>query len=776
MSESAETAEKRLNPRSGLGALAVLIVLGILCWSLSVSLRPPVPLGIKAPLEKFSAMRAGDYLGEILEGIDSHPMGSPANGVVRDRIVSILEKLDYQVEIQRAFPVSIKKGRAGPVENILCRLPGKNLDSAVLLVAHYDSREAAPGASDDGSGVAALLEIARIVKLLGPFENSIIFLFDDGEEAGLFGAEAFVTEHPWAGDVKVVINLEARGTSGPSILVETSDDNAWLLEACAGSVDKLLANSLSYAVYKLLPNDTDLTIFKREGFPGLFFAFIDNVAQYHTPFDSLENLDLGSLQHQGDNTLGVGIALANTNLDQTSKGNSVYADIFGKFLIRWPEPWTLPLAVATLLMLLTGAVLLARKKALTWRECGEGMLIWLVVFMASVLMGYGLTLGIESLSGHIKPWKAHPLPTRILLWAVVPLAVGASVWLCSRKAGFLGLFVGGWLIWGLLALTAAIILPGASVVLLIPAMLAAVAILTVALFRSSGEEVSWLEWIACVIAVSGAGYFCFLLAALMEMTFGLDSGGAITATVGLLGGIWAPFLRLSPNPRRLSIVVCLVSGGIILASFVAAVLAPPFSEERPAHLSIRYVLDHENGSANWFAGSSKVAVPESMQQIVKFSGSTGPVYPWIPKGWLKYEASAENHGYPPPDLEIISDEISEGQRLLKTRFRSPRGATDGFFHFPSDSPIASLTVAGKNIEFGELPEHGGFRFFSIIAIKDREVTLEFTIAGEKPVEFWLFDQSTGLPEDGAALLQARPSTHVPYREGDVTIVYQRLEI
>src|SRR5207237_4744598 len=116
---------------------------------------------------------------------------------------------------------------AGRVQNILARLPGTNPNrKAVLILAHYDGVEAGPAAADDGAGAAALLETLRALRAQkGALTHDIIALFTDGEEAGLLGAAAFVREHPWAKDVAVVLNFEARGTSGRSFMFETGPGN-----------------------------------------------------------------------------------------------------------------------------------------------------------------------------------------------------------------------------------------------------------------------------------------------------------------------------------------------------------------------------------------------------------------------------------------------------------------------------------------------------------------------------------------------------------------------
>src|SRR5690606_10747281 len=133
-------------------------------------------------------------------------------------------------------------------------------------------------------------------------ENDIIILFTDAEEIGLLGAELFVKEHPWAEKVGLVLNFEARGSGGPSnMILETNGGNGKMIKAfMEANPDFPVATSLMYSVYKILPNDTDSTVFREEmDIPGFFFAFIDDHFDYHTALDTAENLDKKSLAHQG---------------------------------------------------------------------------------------------------------------------------------------------------------------------------------------------------------------------------------------------------------------------------------------------------------------------------------------------------------------------------------------------------------------------------------------------------------------------------------------------
>jgi acetylornithine deacetylase/succinyl-diaminopimelate desuccinylase-like protein len=183
------------------------------------SLVPP-DINTNAPATEFSSARAREYLKAI--AVKPHPIGSPAHAEVRDYILGELVKMGLQPQLQKTTAVNTRWGssyRAATVQNIVAKLEGTANTRAVLLVAHYDAAPHSLGASDDGAAIVSLLETLRALKASGPLKNDVIFLATDGEEIGLLGAIAFVQQHPWAKDVGIVLNFEARGDHGPSIML-----------------------------------------------------------------------------------------------------------------------------------------------------------------------------------------------------------------------------------------------------------------------------------------------------------------------------------------------------------------------------------------------------------------------------------------------------------------------------------------------------------------------------------------------------------------------------
>ena len=297
-------------------------------------------------------MRAFADLQELVGNNEPHPSGSEENLRIRKLIEAKFEALGYAVEIQKALGCTLHYPGCTEVENIIVRHKGTGNGDAIMLTTHYDSVPAGPAAADDGAGVVAMLEIARIIKTGEPLKNDIIFLITDGEEGGLRGAAAFYDQHEMMKDVKLIVNLESRGVSGPSSMFETSTQNLEIIRGFARHTPHPVANSLSYEVYSRLPNDTDYSIYKPSGVMGLNFAFTGDVALYHSRHDNVENLDKTSLQHHGENMLATVHAFGNTDMsDLKSKTNATYIDVFGKFLLHWPAKLNLPLSLFSLIVI-----------------------------------------------------------------------------------------------------------------------------------------------------------------------------------------------------------------------------------------------------------------------------------------------------------------------------------------------------------------------------------------------------------------------------------------
>ena len=310
------------------------------------ALLPNKISSIDADRNTFSTARALIHLSEISQ--KPHFVGNVEHENVRSYIVEQLEKLGLETQIQEGYSMSQWGSLAKP-KNILARIEGREQGKALLLLTHYDSNpHSSIGASDAGSGVVTILEGIRAYLSEGKTpKNDIVILISDAEELGLNGADLFVNKHEWAEGVGVVLNFEARGSGGPSyMLVETNGGNANLIKAFVEANPKFpVANSLAYSIYKMLPNDTDLTVFRKDGdIDGFNFAFIDDHFDYHTALDTYDRLDRNTLEHQGSYLMPLLHYFAEANLNNLkSSEDYIYFNtpFFGT--ISYPFSWIFPM-------------------------------------------------------------------------------------------------------------------------------------------------------------------------------------------------------------------------------------------------------------------------------------------------------------------------------------------------------------------------------------------------------------------------------------------------
>lgn len=442
-------------------ATVILLLLGLLIGFSIYAQTPPAaePDGIAA--SAFSANRALLHLSVI--AAKPHPSGSAAHEEVRDYLVRELKAAGLEPQIQHSTLFSPSQGAPSDgIQNVLARLKGTGSGEAILLVAHYDSRKDSFGASDDGSAVATLLETLHTLKVVEPLKNDVIFLFSDAEEEGMLGAQCFVAEHDWARDVGLVLNFEARGNRGPVMMFESSDNNGWLIAEFAKAAPFPFAHSLSYEIYKLLPNDTDLTVFKEAGLTGFNFANVDGIAHYHSQFDNLSAVDAGIMQHQGSYAVALTRHFGNVDLNQTSDRNAVYFDLFGRVLIHYSYIWVLPLTLVTCVLFVVLVTLGFRKHKLTARGIFWGSATLLVSIVVASVTGLLVWKSVWIFAGGPSP---ETLQSRLFLVGFVAFAMATTsvVYTVMRKrANFESFAVGALLCWLLLTLIISLRIPGGS--------------------------------------------------------------------------------------------------------------------------------------------------------------------------------------------------------------------------------------------------------------------------------------------------------------------------
>jgi hypothetical protein len=738
--------------------------------------RPPEVLPSSAPPGEFSATRAMEYVQAIAER--PHPVGTPAHRAVRSYTLGEIERLGLQPETQKTTSVSGKWGPPHPaaaIENVMARLEGSGNGKAVLLMGHYDSVPTSPGASDDAHSVALLLETLRALKTGPPLMNDVIFLITDAEELGLLGAKAFVEEHPWAQDVGVVLNFEARGTSGPSIMFETSPENGWLIRAFAAAAPYPLASSLSAAVYELLPNDTDLTIFIEAGYSGLNFAYIENLPYYHTWMDNVEQLDRRSLQHQGSNALSLTRHYGNADLEQRVGTHQVYFNPLGYFLIYYPAAWVIPLAVAAAILMI----------GILWLGLRKGLLSLWGLFSSFLI--FLISLGCVALLGLLLWWLVLSYLDRYAaLYAsdfffigFISVTTALFVTLYGRlgRTGVCNLWSGALFCWLLLTLVTSFLLPGGSYLFawpLISGLLGLAAMIVVnEEFSQDPKAPAWLV----LFAVPGLVLISPTIDNLYTaMTLALAPG--LMLLTGLLLGMLIPQLVVLAKGSRWWLPTALL---LTAAAFTAAgFMNSGFDAERRKPNSIFYLLDADEEKSYW--GSLDEAPDEWTSQFFSTPPESVPLDELLPVWSGQFiRTPAATAELPAPRLEVQERRRNGDQRVLKSRITSPRGAPNCMVFLNSDVEVTRAAVNGKHIDRPDeaslrsvqRSDGNGYSGWGLLyaGVPGEGFILTLEMNSELPPEITVIDQSFDLPNLPNLFVRSRPSYMMPAQQlADSTLV------
>ncbi|HEY1145099.1 MAG TPA: M20/M25/M40 family metallo-hydrolase, partial [Allosphingosinicella sp.] len=342
-------------------AIALAAILGLLLGAMTFKgILIDLPEVRKSrELSAFDTQRALVRLGRILGDERPHPVDSAANDAVRNRLIGELRAIGLTPVVTDRVACSGSSGSrtvsCARVRNVTASL-GPARGERLLLASHYDSTPVGPGAADDGIGVAVMLETAALLAREQP-KRPVTFLFDEGEETGLLGARAFLDGDLLANDVTALLNFEARGVTGPAMMYETSHPNGAAIAHFTRAAIRPFANSLATDFARMIPNTTDVELFKARGWTILNFAIIGNETRYHSGGDTLAALDPRSVQHMGDQALALARDFP-ANEAETGSGPVAYADWLGRGFV------VIPLAA----VLVGVALLLAGAAVLAWRR------------------------------------------------------------------------------------------------------------------------------------------------------------------------------------------------------------------------------------------------------------------------------------------------------------------------------------------------------------------------------------------------------------------------
>ncbi|MDP2089665.1 MAG: M28 family peptidase [Flavobacteriaceae bacterium] len=755
---------------------AYVIITATVFWSL-YSLLPRNSITSDIIPEQFSTERALVHVKEISK--KPHFVGTEEHAEVRNYIVSELEKLGLEVEIQKQVATNIKWRASATLHNILTRIPGENHEEALMLLSHYDSNpHASLGASDAGSGVAAIIEGVRaFLSTHKKPKNDIIILISDGEELGLLGAKAFVKYHPWAKEVKLVLNFEARGSGGPSyMLLETNRGNKKLIEAFSKANNPFpVSNSIVYSIYKSLPNDTDLTVFREDAnIDGYNFAFIDDHFDYHTAQDSYERLDVNTLEHQGTYLMAMLNYFSQESIsDLKSDEDYIFFNIAPFGMIYYPFSWILPMAIVAFLFFVFLVFYGFKQGILNVRKTVLGF---------SPLLTSLLSVGLFSFFG----WKLLKILypqygdminkftyngiSYIVVFSLFSFAIFLTIYQRFYKKNSLeNLMVAPLSLWMIISLLVPFKIIGASY-LTVPLFFGLISFSFI-LFRKKINIPIWWHSLLAFPLLMLLIPFVYMLPVAMGLEMLLASSILLLLILVLLLPVFYQ------NNHRLKIILTVI--GVLF--LIKAHLESGYNEDRKKPNSLIYLMNIDENKSSWLSFDKKLDAFTEQHLSEKLANKEDKIF-FKSKfdTSINYQQESELFDLTTPTITVLVDSVFNYQRHIKILFQSNRKA-----HKMEIMALKPFRVFSISINGDEVKSNNEEILFKVA--KNKQVmsyyfynneALEITFLVPSFEEFDVNFYETKYDLLNNDLIKTKPRTiemmPKPYVTSDATVIVKRL--
>ncbi|WP_037318791.1 M28 family peptidase [Salegentibacter sp. Hel_I_6] len=743
-----------------------LIFILIAVWFSFYSSQPKTIEPENAPETTFSTQRAFKHVEAIAE--KPHYVGTEAHSRVRNYIVSELQQMGLQAQTHEDYSLT-KNGTLVRPQNIIARIEGTGNEEALVIMTHYDSNpHSSFGASDAGSGVGTILEgIRAFLAENKKHKNDIIILFTDAEELGLNGAELFIKDHPWAKDAKLALNFEARGSDGDSFMfLETNSGNAGLINSFKKANPEFpVTNSLVYSVYKMLPNDTDLTVLREQGdIPGYNFAFIDDHFDYHTATDIPKNLDKETLAHQGSYLMPLLDYFKDADLSEAKSEEEVlFFNIPGGEIISYPFTWIFPMLILAFILFIIILDYGFSKDRLQLKEISRSIIPFIVSLVFSGLLVFLLwKFLLYSYPEYSEMEQGFTYNGYYYIAAFISLSLLIAFFSYFRfrhienKAN---LFVVPLFLWLLLCALLAFFLKGAAY-FIIPGFFG---LLQLFIMMRQESPNSLLMAFLSLPAV-------FILVPFIKMfpvALGLKILFVSALLTVLLFQLLLPVFAYFKSNKKIAVFFFLIFNILLITAHFKA----DFTEEHPKPNSLVYLLDADKKTTNWYSydkmpdewtkkyfGEEPLIVPPEINTL---SSKYGSSFTWKTnapeidlKGpsiiWEKTDSTATSNTYL---LKIAPNRNINRIELFADR------STD-FETFKVNNKTADSVYLGQN-KFHIHTRRWHDRLLTYHASSRDTLRLEFSLKKDKKPEFTLYESSYDLLENQDLNVKPRPKAMIP---------------
>ncbi|PWA06620.1 peptidase M28 [Flavobacterium psychrotolerans] len=728
-------------------------------------------------LSEFSTHRALNQIKILSE--KPHYVGSENHDVVAHYLEKQLQKLGLETKIQEGTTLS-DWGNLVKSKNILARIKGTDNSKALLLLSHYDSapHSFSHGASDDASGIATILEGLRaFLHNKTPHKNDIIVLFSDAEELGLNGAALFVTQSDWTKDIGLALNFEARGTSGPSyMLMEVNQGNAALVQGFTKANPKYpVSNSLMYSIYKMLPNDTDLTVFREQGkIQGFNFAFIDNHFNYHTVQDDYSHVKPTTVAHQGTYLMPLLNYFSNADLT-TMDATEDYVYFNTPFcFVSYPFAWILPLCYGALALFLLLVFIGLAKRILIPSEIGKGFLLLfgaVLVSGAVTFVGWKIALSVYPQYNDILQGFTYNGHAYIAAFICLSLAIAFLFYTKSKTEQLtFNHALAPLFLWIAINFGIAIYLPGAGF-FIIPVFFG---LLMLAYFVLTQKTNKFLNLFLSVPAL--LLFIPFLVMFPIGLGLKILAGSAVLTI--LVFGLLLPVFGTFPKKGIWAALLF----ALAIGCFTYAHLNSNYEVGKAKPNSLLYVVDGDQNKAYWTTYDTnldqwtKIYLGENPKNALALK--TTPLFSKY-NSQFTFMAEAPMKKLAKPTIEFLTDSIAGAQRYLKIKI-SPNRKVNRYDIFANENMVF-YNLKGNNAEtLGQkdsLYQRNGKKIMSYYVVDNKPLELEFSISKNTSFDMDVMESSFDLMTNPLFTMEKRTSWMMPtpFVLNDAVVIKQKIK-
>lgn len=531
--------------------MRTLVVIVVFCVSALYGLAPlflPRPLPGSAPADQFSAVRAMQHVKVISSQI--HPAGSKAMADVAAYLKETLERIGLQPEIQET---EAQPGAGTRLRNVAARIPGTNSSGVVLFLSHPDSTRNGPGAGDNATGAAVLLEAARALQAGSALKNDIVILFDDGEEPGYLGGYAFAREQSMMPGIRLVVGLDTAAW-GPVVLLQTTPNNGMLIRGYAQAVPSPVAfGFFADADTNIARDDSEILPFMKNGLPGMALEDPTAFSDKHASGDTADRVNPASMQQMGEQVLALARHYGNMDLSPVHSVDHSYFTLWGLGVVHYPASMNFVLVMLTVPGYFGLLVLGIRRKTFSAKDLGLGILAVFGGVILSAMLGLAASRLFEALFP--KPHQnidsylvAASLPSLVITLIGLPGIYAAGCAWLRRKLGAGNLAAAGLAPWLVMCLVFAWLLPIGSYLFVLPLSLAVAAWAGLVIGRIDAGSSSGRVMLA--VPAAAATVLMAPNVALAYLGTGLALLPLITVFVWIVLALWSPVWNGPSTPEK----------------------------------------------------------------------------------------------------------------------------------------------------------------------------------------------------------------------------------